>query len=770
MNKAAQKQNAFMKSLSGIGDILVFETRRKSKNKLVTEGLGRIKAILEEFFRIREEDEERFERLMLHPDFLKLSQENEREASARLMFFPERQLVSFTVALEQIRRVHETAIVAHNEEISRQATYHLIWILQHLTTFPQNGVFVEQVLRSLYEMSDLAIRNDDHSMYGGAYDWYFETVFRAEFRLEYLETLTGRFRVIVQGIISNDQWELYMSMVQRLVDGVHIGIDKTHRLRDLEHQWIDFETFTSLDKEHHIRGKNDELVKTAGEVSSIEEYQKWLKNLDDLRALLAPHVPTAHAPAKDELLKELESFVAAQLKFNTLQETVFVFGAFALLEERPQYIKYLWEYKQPPDSDAVHVGADIVPTTLENVVAFYFRKGYFERDVFPWKDHRGRRIYFQRYFLLLLARQLEPVVEAEGVYPTLRTFALPWFSIVQLSNIESVTDDLKKQARLLTEDVVLLQALGFSESTIDTTFDRKLPTFLGVLKEKAIARIEKLERSSAIDSKKVAEFKKNVVKSFRQSATMRDILNRFGLYKDRSDEPLPENPPDQHGINQIDDKAAFFRSWHVDYLRWGENYGEGLAAHENTVILNAIIGAGVRRGDRLEEILGEKPDLSQVLLVASPMTIFELFELNEGFVSRWRPDAEPLEIESFQGWFLFNGARMPVFHAHVEAGIIVVADSTRLGRLVQYDPNSADGTKDSRTDILSITVRSFSEDEDFRSRFLENPPPWLTKKGDRAAQERYLQSRVLVRVMERFEFVVAENPSVVLVSATKAQE
>lgn len=770
MNKAAQKQNAFMKSLSGIGDILVFETRRKSKNKLVTEGLGRIKAILEELFRIREEDPERFERLMLHPDFLKLSQENKREASAQLMFFPERQLVSFTVALEQIRRVHDTAIVARNEEIGRQATYHLTWILQHLTTLPQSGVFVEQVLRSLYEMSDLAIRNDDRSMYGGAYNWYFETVFRDEFRLEYLETLTDRFRVIVQGIISNDQWELYMSMVQRLVDDVHIGIDKTHRLREVEHRWIEFETFTGLDKEHHVRSKKDELVQTAGEVSSIEEYQKWLKNLDDLRAILAPRVPTAHSTAKDELLKELESFIAAQLKFNTLQEKVFAFGAFALLEERPQYIKYLWEYKQPPDSDAIHIGADIVPNTLESVVAFYFRKGYFERDVFPWKDHRGHRIYFQRYFLLLLARQLKPVVEAEGEYPTLGTFTLPWFSIVQLSNIESVTDRLKQQARLLTENVVLLEALGFSKLTIDTTFNRKLPTFLGVLKEKAIARIQELERSREIDPEKVAEFKKNVVKSFRQSATMRDILNCFGLYEDRSDEPLPGQPPIHYGINQVDEKAAFFRSWHVDYLRWGENYGECLAAHENTVILDAIIDAGVRREERLEEILAEMPDLSQVLLVASPMTIVELSELNEGFVHHWRPDAEPLEIESFQGWFLFNGTRIPVIHAHVKAGMIIVADSTGLGRLVQYDPNSADGTKDSRTDILSITVRSFSEDEDFRGDFIENPPPWLAEKGDRAAQERYLQSRVLVRVMERFEFMVAENPNILLVSAAKAQD
>ena len=770
MNKAAQKQDAFMRSLSGIGDILVFETRRKSKSKLVTEGLGRIKGILEEFFRIREDNPERFEQLMLHPDFLQLSQENEQEASARLMFFPERQLVSFTVALEQIRRVHETAIAVRNEEISRQATYHLIWILQHLTTLPQNGVFVEQVLGSLYETADLAIRNKDRSMYGGAYSWYFATVFRDDFRLEYLETLTNRFRVIVQGIISNDQWDLYTSIVQRLIDGGHIGIDKTHRLWDFEHQWIDFETFTRLDEEHHIRNKNDELMKTAADVSSIEEYENWLKNLGDAHAVLAPHVPAEHSTAKEELLKALRSFIAGRLKFNTLQETVFVLGGFALLEERPRYIKYIWEYKQPPDADATHIGENVVPATLESAVTFYFRKGYFERDVFPWKDHHGSRLYFQRHFLLLLARQLEPFVEAEGQYPKLEAFALPRFSIAQLSNVESVTDRLTQQARLVAKDVEVLQALGFSESKIDSTFNRKLPTFLEILKKKAIARIEEIERSRVIDPEKVAEFKKDVVKGFRQLATMRDILTHFRLYEDHSDESLPANPPDQCGINQVDDKAAFFRSWHVHYLRSGESYGEGVAAHENTVILDAIVGAAAQREGRLKEVLGEGRDLSHVLLVASPMTVFQVSEQNEGFVSRWRPDAEPLAVESFEGWFLFNGARIPVFHAPVEAGRIIVADSTRLGRLVQHDPRSSDGEDDSRTGILSITVRSFSEDEGLRSRFLEKPPPGFTEKGDRAAQERYLQSRVLVRVMARFEFIVAENPSVLLVSATEAEE
>ena len=80
---------------------------------------------------------------------------------------------------------------------------------------------------------------------------------------------------------------------------------------------------------------------------------------------------------------------------------------------------------------------------------------------------------------------------------------------------------------------------------------------------------------------------------------------------------------------------SFFSDWHIVYLDPGENYGEGVALGENSRILETILSAGVRREERLEMVLGEKADLSHTLLITSQTTIYETFEGNRDFVSRW---------------------------------------------------------------------------------------------------------------------------------------
>lgn len=61
--KLSDKQNVLIKTLEGIGDILVFETKRQ-KNKLVLEGLQKITDIIKKLFDIKENDPEKFKQLV----------------------------------------------------------------------------------------------------------------------------------------------------------------------------------------------------------------------------------------------------------------------------------------------------------------------------------------------------------------------------------------------------------------------------------------------------------------------------------------------------------------------------------------------------------------------------------------------------------------------------------------------------------------------------------------------------------------------------------
>jgi hypothetical protein len=53
--------------------------------------------------------------------------------------------------------------------------------------------------------------------------------------------------------------------------------------------------------------------------------------------------------------------------------------------------------------------------------------------------------------------------------------------------------------------------------------------------------------------------------------------------------------------------------------------------------------------------------------------------------------------------------------------------------------------------MLSISVEAFSSSPELMKRHIE-APPWLTEKSDEKKQREYLQGRVLIKILERFEF------------------
>ena len=81
-----------MDAIQGIGDVLVFETKRRNRNKTVIQGLKRIEKIIKEFFCIQKDDPDRFDRLLIAQEYFDLYREDEEEARWRLAFDPEKYL------------------------------------------------------------------------------------------------------------------------------------------------------------------------------------------------------------------------------------------------------------------------------------------------------------------------------------------------------------------------------------------------------------------------------------------------------------------------------------------------------------------------------------------------------------------------------------------------------------------------------------------------------------------------------------------------------
>lgn len=496
-NDIYAKQSRLIQALEGIGDILIFETKRQ-KNKLVLDGLQKISDLVKKIFEIQQSDPDKFEQLVVSQDFFELYKKNEKEAKFRLAFFPEKYLISFSTAINQITRVYESAINSQNEEISRFAVSHINWILARLTKKPNNALFVEQILRKLSEISRTAIERNDKSMYAATIHWYTDIVFNRlgrkeeKFDLAYLDLFDKYFFSTVKYIVSGDQRSLFHTLVSSLIDRIHIPTYNKGKVWNYGHIILrsDVEKYNQLDKKYNIEKKIKDLANSEADLDTKDKLDTWLKKFNELKAVIEPNLTPTQRKEAEKLEQEIKGFVLSQFKYNNLLEVVFAIGAYCLFKQRPSYIKYLWEYKQPPDSDASWIGHDITPRTINEVIRFYFRKGLFERKFDFWEGHHGSERYYKQYFLLLLARVLQNVrADSEGKFPQIENYKLPDLHIYRLSDLEHSIDGFIQLVADLKTEKNLIAELGFDVKRIDELFDDKLILFLKKLKEEANKQI-----------------------------------------------------------------------------------------------------------------------------------------------------------------------------------------------------------------------------------------------------------------------------------------
>lgn len=762
----ASKQDVLIQSLEGIGDILVFETRRQ-KNKLVLDGLKKISDSVKKIFEIQKNDPDRFERLVVSQDFFELHKKDKKEAQFRLAFFPEKYLISFSTAINQIVRVYDEAISSQNKEVSEFAIYPIKWILATLSSRPDNNLFIEQVLRKLAEITRIGVRHNDSSAYIASIRWYTDIVFNRtgeteKFHLIYLDLFDKYFFSTVQYIVTEKQTRIFQSLVSTLVDGIHVPDYHRGEVWNYGHIILhkDLQKYNQLDAKHGIEKKVRELADSENDLHTQEKLEAWLKKIDELKAIIEPWFDGEQKKSAQEIEEKIRDFAASQFKYQNLLEIVFAIGAYCLFKQRYNYIKYLWEYKQPSDSDASWIGHDITPRTLDEVIKFYFRKGLFEKKFDFWEGHHGSEKYYKQYFLLLLARILQNLpVDAEDKYSQIENYKLPDLHVYRLSDLEHSIDGFISLVTDLEQAGNMLAEIGFDTGRLGETFNAKLKLFLNKLKEEAGKQISAKHKEGNISKKRVGEFKKEVVKTFYEGANMRDIFEKyFNAYEDKTKEKIDKK--ERFGINIVDDKASFFDEWHVHYVGWGENYGRDLASGENSYLLDDIAkDCKEITKEEFEATLAKIENPDDIVIFATNIAFWRFFEDSKSFKPKWHRDIKQLEVKGFGGWYDFNEKSIPVFetyHRKVDKQILIL-NKSKIGKLVQLSPLNAGEKEESIEDIFYMDIRAFSENEELMEEFIKKPPEWLQKIGDEQKQREHLRERVRIQIFERFEYKKTED-------------
>lgn len=715
-NKSSNKQQVLIQSLEGIGDILEFETKRKRYEK-VKKGLTIIHDIIKDLFDIKKVDSDKFEQIVVSREFFDLYKDDKKEAQFRLAFNPDKYLVAFYSAIHQLSRIHEAAVASGNNEISRFAVYNLSRTLAYITKSPQNDIFVQQILQKLFDAAKIALRNDDSSMYAASTDWYTQVVFdkykKEKFDLSYLDECNKHFYWSMRLIVDENQHKAFKSAISSLVDGFHIPTHDKHKIWDYGHLLLrsDFSKHDKVNKKHNIEDIIKELAHSQEEINTKEELDNWLNKFNELKDIFNSYFDQKQKEEAKKIEDKINNFIIAQYKYNRLKDQIAKICVYSLYKKRESFIKCVLEFKQPPDSDASWGGLDIVPSTLNEAIHFYFNRGIWERDLGHLEDHRGSEIYFKRYFIILLARLIQNIrPDNDHQYPQLDNYDLPNLHVYKLSGIESGVDSLVNAAKQIKDDKDLLLELGIDIHNLDELFDVKLIPFLESLKIKSEARIRQIQREQKISESKIKEFIDKLLKEFYEVATFRNIFkNYIKIFLDQNKGLYSGNIKNK-GIKRVDYKSAFFDEWHIHYSDWGEDYGRTLALFENIDVFEKLESfCELIKSNTIDLALDKFTNLSEIIIFTTHTSIYKFFSNSNNFKPKWHNDCKPLKIPGFEGYYIYKEQRIPVFSIAINKNVneVLVLSKFKLGKFIQYSPIEKEKDKKYKKDIFYIKIKSF---------------------------------------------------------------
>lgn len=775
-------KSKFSDYIEGFGDIAVTEVKNNDSKAVLTESLPFLENIIEQI--VPKGDLENAEKFLLNDEFWEMYKrgkvaktESEKaeedteledpkfvdwteEAKMRLYFDPEKYVSSYSNVIQQIERIYREAIKNKDDELARNAAYSFTRILKYLTSEPQRDLYVEMLLKKMAFLLRDAVKFDTVSKYALATDWYTSVVFDSfgdtEFDISYLGIVNKYLYMNLKFFVNEDHKDLFESFIGHLVDG-GMGFQSFDRIWDLSNLPLRTNNQYTTDYDE-IHNMTTEIENARSQIEKKEDLDEWIKRLDSLLKLILKSLSKKSDKAEAKKIYEKAKSDTVELyKSNNMIGQIFSLNMYCFFKRKYDFVKKVIDYKQPEDSDASWGGSDIQPNTPNDIVAFFYRKGYYDRDEHFFEGHHGSRIYTNEYFLILLLTSLKRSSTADVSVAGIK-------SAYRLSDITFTHDYLVSVAneRLKTNND-LLETFNISVEDID---DILLPA-LESIKSQAEAAMEALEQSNTIEPDKVKEFKDEVLKTYKEGAIVRQLFEHFGQIT-ADDTYIEGNEPPRFGIYKVDQKAPFFKEWNVSYGRHGESYGSSLAPAENLHMYNELREGVAKTFDEVTQALELCDPKSTVLLM--PSKILYRYEEDSAFIPKWQSKRSLGEIEDmhgYSGYYEYGKEAIPVFeigYPSKERDEFMVIDFSKSGKIKNLNPSGKETQEGDVLENLSVSVQAFMDNDELMNMYLDEPPKWLADiSTDREKRKVYLMKRVAIRVFTRYEITKPKDRKIYLI-------
>ena len=272
-----------------------------------------------------------------------------------------------------------------------------------------------------------------------------------------------------------------------------------------------------------------------------------------------------------------------------------------------------------------------------------------------------------------------------------------------------------------------------------------------------------------VEATYLKQFEQRFVKTFVEGAVLRRLFEQFEAYVPLSvDGHIGPQVP-RWGANMVDSRESYIDGPRRSSVHWPEEYARDLALSESekafhdilalipesTHTQDGVVGSnGIADLEEEFEARGAGPD---VMLVGGDCSFFYTDEWSRLFVPDWSKTATKLStIPGFQGVLKLNKSEIPIFQVRTnQDGGNSCLLSFRSGiEWRQYPPFESEAEQEYLRSFFFFRIVDLAAEKPIREKIILDNPGWLR---DVQEKDRYLQQRMWLRVLERFEIVTGAS-------------
>ncbi len=272
--------------------------------------------------------------------------------------------------------------------------------------------------------------------------------------------------------------------------------------------------------------------------------------------------------------------------------------------------------------------------------------------------------------------------------------------------------------------------------------------FLLCVHENQSEKVQKALETAECDKSKIQNFKDEFIKKYNEEKYMMNFLNEMNAFEDKCD--VSRENAKRIGVSHIFGKEHFVKNWHVGFLGDGAYFADGFVNGESEEIMKKWSEIS-REISNFDEFLKYLDEMKNPIIITNNYYKSGMRTI-DGFKSKWEEGNKKYDHVNFVG--TCNGIDIFEFRSNIEECFLIILEKNNIGKFVQYSPIKSSDEKDKQLGKFYFNIQSLSGGQEVKNDILREKPRWLIEKGNKNAQEKYLNKKVLIEIYESFSFTV----------------